>query len=133
MGANQTIYTEIRKRYMTGWTPLTTEFPNESFTIPDASMWCRFNIVTGPEKQIGFGDDKKMFRTRGQLVVQMFAPMNTGAIDLLEQADILANAMRAWAGATVACYEATVREIGNDKFGWYQVNVIVPFKSDAVH
>jgi hypothetical protein len=134
MGVNHTTYVELRKRYNACWTPPPTEFPNESFSKPEPSaMWARFNIIDGIEQQLDIGDAAKTFRLSAMVVVQLFAPLDTGTIDILLQADIVADGFRNWCGTTVTCKESTVRKIGNDGFGWYQVNVLIPFKVDALH
>lgn len=132
-GTDQTIYTELRTRYNAGWTPVTTEFPNEEFTRPTNAIWARFTIKQNPEEQLDIGSEVKTFRTAGFLIIQLFAPMNTGTIAVRASADTLAGVFRNWSGTTVTCREAAVRDIGNDPNGFYQINVTVPFKTDVLH
>jgi hypothetical protein len=131
MGVNHDIYVELRTRYNTGWTPVPTEFPNESFNRPTSGQWGRFTIVINNETQMDIGSTLKTFRVTGFLVVQLFVSPNQGTIDILNQADTLADVFRNWSGQTVSCRESTVKTIGNDGNGWHQVNVIVPFKCDT--
>lgn len=132
--SNKTTYQELRTRYNAGWAPVPTEFPNENFVKPSpAAPWARFNITDGDEFGISIGDDTQVFRTIGILTIQLFAPLNSGSIDILEKADTIAGVFRNWCGTTVTCRAASVRNIGNDGFGWYQVNIIVPFKVDKIH
>lgn len=132
MGDNQTAYTELRARYNAAWTPPPTEFPNETPPNKDA-LWARFTITDGKEKQLDIGSPVHSFRTFSALTVQLFAPPLSGAITVLAKADLLAGYFRNWSGATVQCYEASVKKIGNDPLGYYQVNVSVLFRVDALH
>jgi hypothetical protein len=132
VGVNQTLYTELRKRYETAWTPPPTEFPNEVFAKPK-DYWCRFNPIAYREDAMDIGSTTKTFRIVGDLVIQMFAPMGQGGITLMKKADIVADAFRFWSGTSVTCKSATVKNIGNDGFGWYQINVIIPFQIDTRH
>lgn len=130
----QTTYVELRTRYINGWTEPPTEYPNEKFIKPEPSaLWARFHITDGSESQIDIGATQKSFRTHGVLTIQLFAPLNQGAIGILNMADTLAGVFRNWCGTTITCREASVRNIGNDGFGWYQVNVIIPFQTDVLH
>jgi hypothetical protein len=137
--SNKVIYTELRTRYITGWTPVLTEYQNETFTKPGSTTnvpiqtWARFFIFGGEERQLDIGSELKSFRTPGEIVVQLFAPLNTGTIVIRDYADIIAGLFRNWCGATVTCREATIQDIGADGFGWYQVNIRIPFKTDVLH
>jgi hypothetical protein len=134
MGVKHDTYVELRKRYNSGWTAPPTEFPNEPFTKPSpATIWARFTIIDGDELQMDIGDINKTFRATGILAIQLFSPLNIGEIDFLQKADTLADVFRNWCGATVTCRAASVRRVGADGFGWYQINVLVPFKVDTQH
>lgn len=134
MGTYQSLYTELRTRYKNGWTPVPTEYPNESFKKPvPAVIWARFNVDVFRENALDIGADTKYFRTNGEVVIQLFAPLDQGCVDILVKADTLASVFRNWTGTTVTCREASVRNIGNDGNGWYQVNVIIPYQMDAIH
>ena len=130
----QATYVELRTRYNAGWTPPSTEFINEKFTKPNPPvLWARFNLAFGDEIQMDIGSELKTFRTHGEIIIQLFAPMDQGIIDISSKADTVATVFRNWCGVTVTCREATIKPIGNDAFGWYQMNVIIPFKIDTLH
>lgn len=130
--SNQSTYTELRTRYQSAWTEPTTEYDNEKFTKPN-DIWARFVVNFGDENQLDIGDSLHSFRTEGVLTIQFFAPPESGSITVLAKADTCAGYFRNWCGATVTCRGASVRRIGNDELGWYQVNVVVPFKVDELH
>jgi hypothetical protein len=134
MSGTLDIYKELRKRYTSGWTPPRTEYPNESFTLPAlAETWARFTVDIGDESQMDIGATSKTFRKHGALIVQLFAPQNKGSVDLLGKADVLSSVFRNWCGTIVSCQAASTRIVGVDQFGWYQINVIIPFKMDSLH
>lgn len=135
MGVNQTIYVELRKRFIAACAPPPTEYPNEDFAKPTASMWARFDVLTfeNAETQLEIGGGPKYFRIDGQLVIQLFVPQNTGEIDILVKADTIADSFRNWSGIYVTCKESSVKKVGNDPYGWYQVNIVTPFKCDTQH
>jgi hypothetical protein len=134
MGVNQTIYQELRAKYATIASLPPTEYPNETFNKPSpATIWARFNILEGDEQQIDIGAPSKIFRHSGILTVQVFAPLNNGAVSAIKVADAIADTFRNWCGVTVTCRNASVRSIGNDGFGWYQINITIPFHSDSIH
>lgn len=126
-----TVYTELRTRYNTMTTVPPTEFPNEAFVKPK-TLWSRFNIIDGEEMQLDIGYVTKTFRHQGVLIIQVFAPLNFGSIDALTQADLIADHFRNWYGTTITCREASIDNIGSDSFGWYQVNVSIPFHADFI-
>jgi hypothetical protein len=130
--SNTATYLELRKRYSTAWTPPSTEYPNEKFVTPTNAIWARFTIIDGEERQIDIGARQKTFRTPGQLVIQMFAPIDQGITDVLEKADSLADLFRNWRGLVVKCKEVSVEKIGNDGEGWYQVNTTVFYTVEMV-
>ena len=142
--SNQIIYTELRTRYITGWSPVLTQYPNESFTKPGDTnpstgikvpmqIWGRFTVDCGEEKQLDIGTEIKTFRTAGELIIQLFAPLNTGSIAIRSIAKTVADMFRNWCGTTITCRESSTQDVGFDGFGWYQMNVRVPFKTDALH
>jgi len=127
------IYQEIRAKYLTT-IGIPTEFPNEKFTRPKpAAIWARLTIIDGLTQQMDIGAPTKTFRTVGLIIVQVFAPLDAGSIGVLTQADTIAALFRNWAGQDVLCRAATINTIGNDTFGWYQVNVEIPFHVDELH
>jgi hypothetical protein len=142
--SSQVIYTELRTRYMTGWTPVITQYPNETFVKPGdvdprtntkvpMQIWARFTVDCGEEKQMDIGSEVKTFRTPGELIIQLFAPLNTGTFTIRGSAKSIADMFRNWYGNTVTCRESSIQDIGSDGFGWYQINVRIPFKTDVLH
>jgi hypothetical protein len=134
MDVYQSTYTELRTRYISAWTPPPTEFSNEPFDNPiPATIWARFNVIDVDEKQISIGDITQEYRNSGILIVQLFAPLDQGIISILQTADTLANMFRGWGGNTVTCNEATIKKVGSNNNGWYQINVSIIYRVDTLH
>jgi hypothetical protein len=135
MGVGNDTYVELRTKYRTGWTPPPTEYPNEYFVKPvPAAEWARFTLVYGNERQLGIGSSNHPRRMRGQLIIQLFTPQESGAVDVLVKADTCATVFRSWTNAaTVVVEEASVIPVGSDEFGYYQVNVEIDFWVETLY
>jgi len=125
---------------MNAWTPPLTQYPNETFNKPGENetpsdvIWARFTVIFGKEMRMDIGNAPlATYRTPGQLIVQFFAPLNTGSIAIKQVVDNFADVFRGWFGPTVTCREVTSKDIGEDANGWYQINATVTFKSDSQH
>ncbi len=58
---------------------LLTQYDNQKLDRNHSCLWCRLNIVDGETEQTSLGDiDEREFETVGVLIVQLFAPLNTG-------------------------------------------------------
>lgn len=126
-------HSQIRERLSSqiGDTPI--DWPNASFSPPDPpSIWLRLSILDGESFQTTIGAETNVHRSVGIIIVQIFGPANEGDKDTLAMADTVAAIFRNWCGTTVRCRAATVKAIGPDGQGWYQVNVSVPFKRDEL-
>lgn len=127
------IYQEMRKKYEALVPTLLTEFPNEDFNKPDGDNWARFTLLMGNEICLSIGSTVKDYRNPGVLIVQLFAPQDMGAVALSEIGDTIADGFRNWCGTTVNCSTSTSKIIGNDGFGWFQINAVVSFHADKQH
>jgi hypothetical protein len=123
---------ELQARFKAGWGSTTpVAWPNVSFT-PSTAAWVRFTILNGEEARLTFGATLNNFRNTGVVVVSIFSPLNIGTADVMAKADAAAAIFRDWCGATVRCRAATIRDVGPEGQGWYQVNVTIPFQRDAL-
>jgi len=123
---------EIRGRLKTQWGAITPiEWPNLTFAAPNpAAPWMRFTIKEGDAAQLSIGADKKDRRHPGIITLQFFDGLNKGDGPLTRLADQAVDIFQNWCGATVRCLTASVKTIGNDGQGWYQINVTIPFYWD---
>jgi hypothetical protein len=124
---------EIQARFKAAWgTTTPVSYPNVSFT-PPSTAWVRLTILSGEESRLTFGAETNNYRNVGVIVIQVFTPANQGNAAALALADQAAAVFRGWCGATVRCRSATMREIGPDAAGKYQVNISIPFQRDELH
>lgn len=134
----ETAYNEIRTKFNTDWAARTPiAWPNVQYTPPDnKSYWGTFTIVEAPEQdsgtQISLGATTNANRYAGVIIIQLFAPLNVGDKQILTYADAALNILGNWNGVTVRCRRGTIKNIGSDGQGWYQVNVRVPFIRDIL-
>jgi len=95
---------------------------------PGTAPWVRFSIVTADNADIspGYRDDM------GQVVVQVFGPLNVGAQATEDLAETIAAQFRRRT-VTISGQDrlnfgsVRVKEIGPEEEGWYQVNVLAAF------
>lgn len=109
---------------------LPTEYDNVKIVHPRDAIWARVNlkIANSDQKQVG---NPVLFRTLGMLVVQLFAPFDTGpnALDVLARKVTVA--FRAVTADGVTYRTPTVIPVGRSK-EWWQVNVNCPFMADTL-
>ena len=93
----------------------------------DPNSWVRFNILNGESKQTTIGSNANNHFHPGIITIQIFSVPGKGCSRILTLADIVSGIFRNWNGTNITCRQATVKTIGLDEFGWYQVNVTIPF------
>jgi len=101
---------------------------NHKFDPPVDATWVR--IQTQP-----FGTDNidvggSLQRTEGEIVVQCFAPTNTGERGLLLMADEVKSIFQNQTFVGVQCYATSTIKVG-ESGGWYQVNANTVFQYDV--
>ena len=116
----------LAQRFAAGWgiaTPII--WPNTEQQIPNTA-WVRYNNnpVTSVVGSLGIG--AKMRRI-GRVTIQVFTPIKTGdgvgillaqaALDIFEQQDFNG----------IHIFECWINDLGDDGFGWYQHNVVIPY------
>ena len=125
--------TEIRTRFNSLRDQnIPVSWPNEDFTPPTDKTYVKFFILNGETRIVDIGSPIKTYRSTGVIFLQLLAPPRTGNGLVKSQADTMAAIFRSWCGSSVRCRAATVKEIGLDADGWYQVNVKIPFQRDEL-
>lgn len=129
---NSSLHNAIRARFGTEVATtesLVTIYDNDPTCPPtDGSAWCRLSIRRSDDQQVEAGPSS--FRKHGRIYAQLFGPVEKGDGELLDLADAIVAAFEGASVAGVRYCEATVRPIGNDKKGSYQVNVEIRFMAD---
>ena len=121
-------HVQIIQRYADQIGDIPVAYPNVDFTQPEPkTVWTRINIIDGEMNQTSIGDDLNNHRVIGLVMIQIFGEENKGTGEVLAMADAVTNIFRNWCGTTVRCRAASVKDIGPDGYGWYGVNVTIPF------
>lgn len=126
---------DIRAHFSAAWSDLTPiAWPDLNFTIPDGTIWVRFNNAEFQGSQISMGSPtNNRFRQFGVVTLQIFQPQGQASSDARSKA---VTAINAFKGVTttngVKFYDVYSRNIGNDGNGWFQINVISSYYYDDI-
>lgn len=124
----------MRSKFSTGWA---NTYPvaydnDDKFKTPN-SPWVRFNIQhnTGNQASIG-SPSSNYFRREGIIFASCFTKAEGGNKTALEMADDVINIFQGQDADGIHYYNCSVREIGQDQQGWYQVNCLISFRYDII-
>lgn len=114
---------------------LPTFWPNQGAIPPGAQLettqWLRVSFIWSSNRPEVVQGTSGRYRTRGEMIVSVFAPSDTGADDSAETADFIVNAYRGLDLDGIAFETAEIRRAGLSGH-WWQVNVHCPFYIDEV-
>lgn len=117
----------------TGWGGAVPMFLDDDPATPTTDEFARLNIRHNDGEQSSMGaPGNNRFRRFGVVTVQIFQKQGKFGADARELAE---NALALFAGienSGITYYNSSVREIGNDGRGWYQINVITEFRYDEI-
>lgn len=121
-------HVEIKNRFKASWVAITpVAWSNEYFIPPfPQSAWVRFTIRDGKARQLNIGEPA-IIRYAGMIYIQIFTKPERGDVVALSLADRAKRIFHNWTGEVVQCRAAKIYNLGEDRYGWYQVNVAVPF------
>lgn len=116
----------ILSRWASAWGSTTPYvFQNEQFTPPNGSVWARLTILHDDSRQETLGPSGgRRFLRAGTVFVDLFAPIGSGTTTV----DALATLARSiFEGVSFDGLRfpgiAIVRELGEDEFGFFQIQV----------
>jgi hypothetical protein len=128
---NTALHSAIRTRFGTlvqDVLSLSTIYDGDPTRPPtDGSPWCRCAIRSGDSEQVEAGPAS--FRKHGQVLAQLFGPLDRGCGDLLGKANTIEVAFQGQSAGGVRYGPVTVRTVGQVG-GECQVNVEIPFMAD---
>jgi len=102
-----------------------TEKPN--------TTWVRFNIRHSDGFQATMGSPgSNRFDRVGVLTIQVFSPENQLGTDAVDKSTTILDLYSGLNDNGIEYYDAIVREIGNDGYGWYQINVVMTFRYEQI-
>ena len=116
----------IENRFKSHWSATTVAWENVSFDIPNNTEWVRFTILNGSSAYRAINNLK---RHTGLIVVQIFAPRDTGTSTIRKYADIVTSIFDGKEFSDVVCDVANIETVGTDDI-WHQVNVTIPYWRD---
>lgn len=103
---------------------------NAAFKPPDRGPWVRVTILPGDSRLVTLGN-RKRYRTRGTVTVQVFTPGGQGDGLALEIATDVATVMRSKTVSGVRLKTPSVQRVGADG-PWFRLNVNTPYQSDLI-
>lgn len=98
---------------------------------PKADFWCRFEVIDGPARLPEINSDTS--EARGEVVVQLFGPLQLGTGRLNELADVVRNIFQGQNIGAARCQASEVISLGHlgSEGPWWQINVSTRFTFDS--
>lgn len=124
-------FDEIRRAVtarMVAWNGIPSgdiDYPNDGrglFRSEGKDLWARFNVISGITGTPEIGSRPYVMRT-GMVVVQLFVPIQTDITRITVAADGVRELFEFASVGGVEFEEASLIEVGDDGYGWYQINV----------
>lgn len=116
----------IEGRMAANWATTPIAYDNVDFDPPNASAWVRLNILNGDTAYRALEGKK---RYSGMIVVQCFAPKNSGTETLRGYADSIGTVFEDQIFDDVVCRAAILTTVRTDA-NWHQINVTIPYWRD---
>lgn len=110
-------------------------YPDRSQEPPKQGAWARVTVQHNTGRQVTLSGETgaRRFRRTGIVTVQIFTPLGDG-LTLGDELTMIAG--RAFEGITTASgvifRNVRNHEVGKDKQGWFQTNVLADFEYDEV-
>lgn len=125
-------YAAIRSAFVDQWGDTTLVVEDNSAARPtDQVPWIRFQVLGSDARVASIGGPQTRYRHDGDVVIEIFAPLNAGPGRVLQLADEASAYLRGlqidgitfWAPRLVRVAENT---------SWHRRNLICPFQRDEV-
>ena len=128
-----TAWLSMADYFKTEWGVAVPLFLDDDADTPTTETWARLTIKHTDGGQVTMGaPGSNRFRRFGTITVQIFQKQGDFGIAARELAE---NALAIFAGVendAITYYNGSVREVGNNGRGWYQINVITEFRYDEI-
>lgn len=131
MPTSAAVHLAIENRFETLWTDqnVTLRFEEDSKKKP-SGPFIRLNIRGLRSSEKGFSGAKVLYRRPAFITMQCFVQVGTGTQAARVMADAAVAIFEGQTFSSISCGESEVREVGDDKKGFWQVNAIVYFDFD---
>lgn len=129
---------EMVARFRDVWNPRPCDFPGVKFQLPAETVtWARWRIQHsgGGQTSLAGYDGKRRFDKVGNIIIQVFTPLQGGAIVSYDAAQLAVNA---YEGKTTpsGIWFRSVRPdelLDSEQTGtWWQINVVAEFLYDQI-
>ncbi len=102
------------------------KYPNQpGFSVPTEGLWCHFTIKGGQSFIAGLADDPTIRRT-GNILIQCFARLNTGDMEITKLTDALLAHFECFSIEHLKFWQGQTIDAGKDA-DFIQHNVTVAF------
>ena len=120
----------VETRFRDNWSATAVKWPNVKFSSKSYEEFVSFNDVRDDKKEHSLGVDPVLFRSYGNIVVQVHVKPNSGAARALQLADLAADIWRSarFSGYTMMAPRVVTVGVVD---GWYQVDMICPYYRDS--
>ena len=119
----------ILEARMATWTTAPICWPNTPPLTALNTPWVRFSVIplarTWPT--IPSGTKRVM---DGEIVVQVFTPSGSGSGTARTLVDAIGALFGKYSSGGVQCHEPKAPVVVGDTEGWYQINVIIPWRAE---
>lgn len=103
------------------------ERTNRKCVVPKTGVWSRVTIKGGIN-HIQSMSDKPCILQVGTVIVQLFDRIGNGTQAIKTRADSLANHLGCYTADKLELLAPSVIDIGDDGNGFYQINVLIPYR-----
>ena len=107
-------------------------YENAPFTIPEplaGVTWAEVKIDWGDHEQVAFGDDAGRFHLNGDILINLYAPLNVGMSDLMGTAQSVIEAFRSQQLDYVRTYDSYHLPIQRDG-SWWVCEIRTQFRAE---
>lgn len=107
------------------------EWPNREINKPSNAPWLRFAFNWPEEDRAEIG--RTAYTGAGLIMIQVFTPKGSGSKESLEICDTVSAIFRNQVVNNIVFDNVNFEEIGVDDFGWFQINLYIPFEIDLIY
>ena len=117
---------------MTQWTGIpaaSVDYPNKKVFDPAGkAIWARLSNIPGLSSAPEVGLTPCVRRT-GVIIIQLFVKTYSGTLAITKAADTLVQHFQFFSQDGFDCFAVSASTVGDDGFGWYQVNIHIPYRA----
>jgi hypothetical protein len=131
MPTNSQVLTSIESRFDSNWDDDSVEVRYEQDRRKRPSInFIRLTVRTLGTQEMGIAGSKILYRRQSSIVMQCFTIVGNGTKLAKDIADRAVAIFEGKQFAEITCRESSIRELGDDGKGFYQVNATVFFDFD---